>query len=38
MTTTQFCILTWAVLGMIVVAILLYVGGRRDERRREVSD
>jgi beta-lactamase regulating signal transducer with metallopeptidase domain len=38
MTTTEICILVWAILGMIVVAILLRVGGRRDERGREVSD
>jgi hypothetical protein len=38
MTTTEICILAWAILGMIVVAILLHVGGRKDERRREVSD
>ena len=27
MSTTQACILAWAILGMIVVAILLRVGG-----------
>jgi len=36
MTVTQICILAWAILGLVVVAILLR--GRRDERRREASD
>jgi hypothetical protein len=35
MSATQICILAWAILGLIVVAILLRVGGRRDEPGRE---
>jgi hypothetical protein len=38
MTVTEVCLLTWAILGMIEVAILLRVGGRKVDRRREVSD
>lgn len=38
MTVTQTCILAWAILGLVVIGILLRVGGRRDERGREVSD
>jgi hypothetical protein len=34
MTVTQTCILAWAILGLVVVAILLRFG-RRDERSRE---
>jgi hypothetical protein len=29
MTLTQSCILAWAILGLVVVAILLRFGGRR---------
>jgi hypothetical protein len=32
MTVTQTCILIWAVLGMIGVAIVLHFLGRSDER------
>jgi len=35
MTVTQICIFAWAVLGLIVVAILLRFLGRGDERGRE---
>jgi hypothetical protein len=35
MTGTEICFLAWAIVGMIVVAILLRVGGRRDERHRD---
>jgi hypothetical protein len=38
MTRTEICILAWAIVGMIVVAILLRVAERKDDRRREVSD
>jgi hypothetical protein len=37
-TWTEICILAWAILGMIEVAILLDGGGRENERRRKVSD
>jgi hypothetical protein len=37
-TWTEICILAWAILGMIEVAILLDGGGREDEPRRKVSD
>jgi hypothetical protein len=35
MTVTEVCILTWAVLGMIAVAILLRYPERRREHRGE---
>jgi beta-lactamase regulating signal transducer with metallopeptidase domain len=34
MTVTQTCILIWAVLGMIGVAIMLHFLGRGDERSK----
>jgi hypothetical protein len=37
MTVTQTCILAWAILGLVVVALLLR-SGRRDERRRQIPD
>jgi hypothetical protein len=33
--SSQICILAWAILRLIVVAILLRFSGRRDERGRE---
>jgi hypothetical protein len=38
MTKTEIIFLVWAIVGMIDVAILLRVGERKDEHRREVSD
>jgi hypothetical protein len=38
MTVTQICILAWAILGLIVVAVLLRFGGRSDERTRKTRD
>ena len=38
MAVTQICILAWAILGLIVVAVLLRLGGRSDERTRETRD
>jgi len=35
MTVTQICIFAWAILGLVVVAILLRFLGRGDERGRE---
>jgi hypothetical protein len=37
MTVTQTCILAWAILGMVVVALLLR-SAHQDERRREIPD
>lgn len=35
MSVTEICILTWAILGMIAVAILLRQPERRHERKEE---
>lgn len=35
MTMTEICLLAWAILGAIVVAILLGVTDRRDDRGRD---
>lgn len=38
MDIAQISILAWAILGLVVVAILLRLGGRGDERRRGIPD
>jgi hypothetical protein len=38
MTVTQICILAWAILSLVVVAILLRFGGRSAERTRKTCD
>jgi hypothetical protein len=37
MTVTETCILAWAILSLVVVALLLR-SARQDERRREIPD